>query len=123
MEPWSILSSIGSNHSLEINSSFKALPYVSNVQTEPVVVKIDKLDLVLEENPVLIAQSPTASGKSNSYGFADKVRYLCYLVNIPKCSIFFLKLVVVLTVKELQPGKLLLLHPLAFFMHKPYYGS
>jgi hypothetical protein len=27
------------------------LPYVSNVQTEPIVVQIDKLDLVLEENP------------------------------------------------------------------------
>uniref|UniRef100_A0A1J3FWM1 UHRF1-binding protein 1-like n=1 Tax=Noccaea caerulescens TaxID=107243 RepID=A0A1J3FWM1_NOCCA len=56
------------------------LPYVSNVQTEPVVVQIDKLDLVLEENPDAdvtkgpsSAQSPTASGKSNGYGFADKI--------------------------------------------------
>lgn len=56
------------------------LPYVSNVQTEPIVVQIDKLDLVLEENPDAdvtkgpsSAQSPTASGKSNGYGFADKI--------------------------------------------------
>ncbi|ESQ47809.1 hypothetical protein EUTSA_v10019934mg [Eutrema salsugineum] len=56
------------------------LPYVSNVQTEPVVVQVDKLDLVLEENPDAdvtngpsSAQSPTASGKSNGYGFADKI--------------------------------------------------
>ncbi|XP_010466275.1 PREDICTED: uncharacterized protein LOC104746489 [Camelina sativa] len=56
------------------------LPYVSNVQTEPVVVQIDKLDLVLEENPDAdvtkgpsSVQSPTASGKSNGYGFADKI--------------------------------------------------
>ncbi|KAH0836921.1 hypothetical protein HID58_092448, partial [Brassica napus] len=49
-------------------------------QSEPVVVQIDKLDLVLEENPDAdvtkgpsSAQSPTASGKSNGYGFADKI--------------------------------------------------
>lgn len=29
---------------------FFKLPYVSNVQVEPVVVQIDRLDLVLEEN-------------------------------------------------------------------------
>ncbi|AEE76416.1 unnamed protein product [Arabidopsis thaliana] len=56
------------------------LPYVSNVQTEPIVVQIDKLDLVLEENPDAdvtkgpsSSQSPTASAKSNGYGFADKI--------------------------------------------------
>ncbi|KAG5398080.1 hypothetical protein IGI04_019894 [Brassica rapa subsp. trilocularis] len=56
------------------------LPYVSNVQTKPVAVQIDKLNLVLEENPDAdvtkgpsSAQSPTASGKSNGYGFADKI--------------------------------------------------
>ncbi|KAH0849461.1 LOW QUALITY PROTEIN: hypothetical protein HID58_096322 [Brassica napus] len=65
-------------------------------QSEPVVVQIDKIDLVLEENPDAdvtkgpsSAQSPTGSRKSNGYGFADKVRYLCYLVYIPK--IYFLE--------------------------------
>ncbi|CAN7047227.1 unnamed protein product [Brassica oleracea var. botrytis] len=64
------------------------LPYVSNVQTEPVVVQIDKLDLVLEENPdddvtkgPSSAQSPTASGKSNGYGFADRVSYIFHYVD------------------------------------------
>jgi hypothetical protein len=54
-------------------------------------VQIDKLDLVLEENPDAdvtkgpsSSQSPTASAKSNGYGFADKVRYLSYFVNISK---------------------------------------
>ncbi|CAG7876889.1 unnamed protein product [Brassica rapa] len=62
MEPWSILSTAICQ------------------QSEPVVVQIDKLDLVLEENPDAdvtkgpsSAQSPTASGKSNGYGFADKI--------------------------------------------------
>ncbi|CAN8258631.1 unnamed protein product [Cochlearia groenlandica] len=56
------------------------LPYVSNVQTEPIVVQVDKLDLVLEENPDAdvtkgpsSCQSPTASAKSSGYGFADKI--------------------------------------------------
>ncbi|CDY56260.1 BnaCnng30010D [Brassica napus] len=61
---------------------------VSNVQTEPVVVQIDKLDLVLEENPDAdvtkgpsSAQSPTASGKSNGYGFADNMSYIFHYVD------------------------------------------
>lgn len=29
---------------------FSQLPYVSNVQVEPIVIQIDRLDLVLEEN-------------------------------------------------------------------------
>lgn len=29
---------------------FSQLPYVSYVQVEPIVIQIDKLDLVLEEN-------------------------------------------------------------------------
>jgi len=33
------------------------LPSVSNVQTEPIVVQIDKLDLVLEENSDFDASS------------------------------------------------------------------
>ncbi|XP_010545568.1 PREDICTED: uncharacterized protein LOC104817894 [Tarenaya hassleriana] len=56
------------------------LPYVSNVQTEPIVVQIDRIDLVLEENPNSdvqkgpnSAQSPTGSAKSSGYGFADKI--------------------------------------------------
>ncbi|KAL0816196.1 hypothetical protein Bca101_072640 [Brassica carinata] len=72
--------------SLLMNISF--LPYVSNVQTEPVVVQIDKLDLVLEENPDAdvtkgpsSAQSPTASGKSNGYGFADNMSYIFHYVD------------------------------------------
>ncbi|RVW37321.1 hypothetical protein CK203_087726 [Vitis vinifera] len=55
------------------------LPYVSNVQIEPVVVQIDRLDLVLEENSDVDAcrsssstQSSTSSGKGSGYGFADK---------------------------------------------------
>lgn len=56
------------------------LPYVSNVQIEPVVVQIDRLDLVLEENSDVDAcrsssstQSSTSSGKGSGYGFADKI--------------------------------------------------
>ncbi|XP_050216708.1 uncharacterized protein LOC126667701 [Mercurialis annua] len=56
------------------------LPYVSNVQVEPIVVQIDKLDLVLEENSEFDAsssssstQSGTASSKASGYGFADKI--------------------------------------------------
>ncbi|XP_077243494.1 amino-terminal region of chorein [Tasmannia lanceolata] len=55
------------------------LPYVSNIQTEPVVVQIDRLDLVLKENSdpetgsSSSAQSSTSSGKGSGYGFADKI--------------------------------------------------
>ncbi|KAJ7948490.1 UHRF1-binding protein 1-like [Quillaja saponaria] len=56
------------------------LPSVSNVQIEPIVVQIDRLDLVLEENPDLDAcGSPSStltsssSGKGSGYGFADKI--------------------------------------------------
>ncbi|XWS27897.1 hypothetical protein CRYUN_Cryun25bG0019500 [Craigia yunnanensis] len=56
------------------------LPYVSNVQIEPIVVQIDRLDLVLEENPDVDSprssssmQSSTTSGKGSGYGFADKI--------------------------------------------------
>ncbi|CAL1384539.1 unnamed protein product [Linum trigynum] len=56
------------------------LPYVSNVQTEPIVVQIDKLDLVFEENRDWDSSSPTQSStsssstsKSSGYGFADKI--------------------------------------------------
>ncbi|XVF34088.1 hypothetical protein REPUB_Repub18cG0027000 [Reevesia pubescens] len=56
------------------------LPYFSNVQTEPIVVQIDRLDLVLEENPDVDSprnsssmQSSTSSGKGSGYGFADKI--------------------------------------------------
>ncbi|XP_050367986.1 uncharacterized protein LOC126786257 [Argentina anserina] len=56
------------------------LPSVSNVQVEPIVVQIDKLDLVLEEKSELDAcSSPTSSpssastGKGSGYGFADKI--------------------------------------------------
>jgi hypothetical protein len=37
---------------------FSQLPYVSNVQVEPIVIQIDKLDLVLEEN----SESDASSG-------------------------------------------------------------
>eukprot|EP00258_Populus_trichocarpa_P021465 XP_024437484.1 uncharacterized protein LOC112323433 [Populus trichocarpa] len=57
------------------------LPYVSYVQVEPIVIQIDKLDLVLEENSDLDgSSSPNSSqlsgdsSKSSGYGFADKVR-------------------------------------------------
>ncbi|GMJ15938.1 hypothetical protein like AT3G20720 [Hibiscus trionum] len=58
------------------------LPKVSNVQVEPIVLQIDRLDLVLEENPDVDTsntsnnynmQSPTSSGKGSGYGFADKI--------------------------------------------------
>ncbi|KAA8526938.1 hypothetical protein F0562_008833 [Nyssa sinensis] len=56
------------------------LPSVSNVQVEPIVVQIDRLDLVLEENEDLdasrstsSAQSSTSSGRGSGYGFADKI--------------------------------------------------
>ncbi|KAI8552742.1 hypothetical protein RHMOL_Rhmol06G0290500 [Rhododendron molle] len=56
------------------------LPSVSNVQIEPIVVRIDKLDLVLEETDDLdasssssSAQSSPSSGKGSGYGFADKI--------------------------------------------------
>ncbi|CAL0322721.1 unnamed protein product [Lupinus luteus] len=57
------------------------LPSVSNVQTEPIVVKIDRLDLVLEEKSDFDAPSPSpnsntpsaASSKGSGYRFADKI--------------------------------------------------
>ncbi|KAJ0974794.1 hypothetical protein J5N97_016759 [Dioscorea zingiberensis] len=56
------------------------LPSVSYVQTEPIVVQIDKLDVVLEENvdsensrSSCSAQSSTSSSKGSGYGFADKI--------------------------------------------------
>ncbi|KAF2314237.1 hypothetical protein GH714_024382 [Hevea brasiliensis] len=56
------------------------LPYVSNVQVEPIVIQIDRLDLVLEEKYDLDAcsssnstQSSTGSSKASGYGFADKI--------------------------------------------------
>ncbi|XP_022753173.1 uncharacterized protein LOC111301632 isoform X2 [Durio zibethinus] len=58
------------------------LPYVSNVQIEPIVVQIDRLDLVLEENLDVDSprssssmQSSTTSGKGSGYGFADKTSF------------------------------------------------
>ncbi|GLT83490.1 hypothetical protein SLE2022_017770 [Rubroshorea leprosula] len=56
------------------------VPYVSNVQIEPVIVQVDRLDVVLEENPDVDAsrsssstQSSTSSAKGSGYGFADKI--------------------------------------------------
>ncbi|KAL4572224.1 hypothetical protein LXL04_018994 [Taraxacum kok-saghyz] len=64
------------------------LPYLSNVQLEPIVVVIDKLDAVLEENDDVdarrstsSAQAPSTPSKSSSkssskgggYGFAEKI--------------------------------------------------
>lgn len=59
------------------------LPSVSNVQVEPIVVQIDRLDLVLEENDDLDAcrstssaqasASSASSAKGSGYGFADKI--------------------------------------------------
>ncbi|KAK9673983.1 hypothetical protein RND81_12G203200 [Saponaria officinalis] len=57
-----------------------SLPSVSNVQVEPIVVHIDRLDLVLEENadtdtcPSSSSAQPTSSsGKGSGYGYADKI--------------------------------------------------
>ncbi|CAI9784176.1 unnamed protein product [Fraxinus pennsylvanica] len=56
------------------------LPSVSNVQLEPIVVQIDRLDLVLEESDDLdasrsssSASSSTSTAKGSGYGFADKI--------------------------------------------------
>ncbi|KAF3656570.1 putative autophagy-related protein 18f-like [Capsicum annuum] len=56
------------------------LPSVSNVQLEPIVVQIDRLDLVLEERDDIdtprSSSSATSSGgssKGSGYGFADKI--------------------------------------------------
>ncbi|KAJ4832444.1 hypothetical protein Tsubulata_017107 [Turnera subulata] len=65
---------------VQLSNLGKPLPYVSNVQVEPIVVQIDKLDLVLEENRDFDAcscsTSPSASAgssKGSGYGFADKI--------------------------------------------------
>ncbi|KAL4282133.1 hypothetical protein GQ457_03G023470 [Hibiscus cannabinus] len=58
------------------------LPKVSNVQVDPIVLQIDRLDIFLEENPDVDTpstsnnynmQPPTSSGKGSGYGFADKI--------------------------------------------------
>ncbi|XP_042402379.1 uncharacterized protein LOC121992231 isoform X1 [Zingiber officinale] len=56
------------------------VPSVSNVQCEPILVQIDKFDLVLEENvDPNNAKSPTSPStstgttKGSGYGFADKI--------------------------------------------------
>ncbi|KAI3688559.1 hypothetical protein L2E82_46209 [Cichorium intybus] len=56
------------------------LPYLSNVQLEPIVVVIDKLDAVLEETDDLdarrstsSAQASSSSSKGSGYGFAEKI--------------------------------------------------
>ncbi|XP_027354555.1 uncharacterized protein LOC113864716 isoform X1 [Abrus precatorius] len=51
------------------------LPSVSNVQIEPIVVHIDRLDLVIKENSDFEqSETPTsASVKGSGYGFADKI--------------------------------------------------
>lgn len=56
------------------------LPSVSNVQIEPILVEIDRLDLVLEENDdfdtcrnTSSTTSSTNSGKGSGYGFSDKI--------------------------------------------------
>ncbi|KAL1346060.1 hypothetical protein HN51_019728 [Arachis hypogaea] len=57
------------------------LPSVSNVQVEPIIVQIDRLDLVLEENSDFDASvssnnsatSSAATSKGSGYGFADKI--------------------------------------------------
>ncbi|XP_074311019.1 uncharacterized protein LOC141646917 isoform X1 [Silene latifolia] len=57
-----------------------SLPSVSMVQVEPIVVQIDRLDLVLEENADTdtcpsssSAQSTSSSGRGSGYGYADKI--------------------------------------------------
>ncbi|WMV39840.1 hypothetical protein MTR67_033225 [Solanum verrucosum] len=53
------------------------VPSVFNMQTEPIVVRIDRLDLVLEERDDIDSpSSPVSSGsssKGSGYGFADKI--------------------------------------------------
>ncbi|KAL9236361.1 hypothetical protein vseg_011041 [Gypsophila vaccaria] len=57
-----------------------SLPSVSNIQVEPIVVHIDRLDLVLEENadtdtcPTSSSAQPTSSSaRGSGYGYADKI--------------------------------------------------
>ncbi|CAI9261166.1 unnamed protein product [Lactuca saligna] len=73
--PPAITVSMAKSGKLEI-----VLPYLSNVQLEPIVVMIDKLDAVLEENDDLdarrstsSAQASSSSSKGGSYGFAEKI--------------------------------------------------
>ncbi|KAG4967988.1 hypothetical protein JHK87_033639 [Glycine soja] len=61
------------------------LPSVSNVQIEPIIVQIDRLNLVLEENfdfepsETQPSCSPSsASTKGSGYGFADKEKFLSF---------------------------------------------
>ncbi|KAK4714844.1 hypothetical protein R3W88_020751 [Solanum pinnatisectum] len=50
------------------------VPSVINVLTEPIVVQIDRLDLVLEErDDIDKPKSPSSSSKRSGYGFADKI--------------------------------------------------
>ncbi|KAL8144379.1 hypothetical protein V2J09_017411 [Rumex salicifolius] len=55
------------------------LPSVSNVQVEPIVVQIDRLDLVLEEksdphpSSTTSGSASSSSGRGSGYGFADKI--------------------------------------------------
>ncbi|CAH9107924.1 unnamed protein product [Cuscuta europaea] len=56
------------------------LPSVSNVQIEPIIIQIDRLDIVLEENDNVnipnsfsSATSFASSTKSSGYGLADKI--------------------------------------------------
>ncbi|XP_076918035.1 uncharacterized protein LOC143578293 [Bidens hawaiensis] len=70
--PPAITVSMAKSGKLEI-----ALPYLSNVQLMPIVVQVDKLDVVLEENDdcrsTTSAQAPSNSSKSSGYGFAEKI--------------------------------------------------
>ncbi|KAG8365037.1 hypothetical protein BUALT_Bualt18G0061300 [Buddleja alternifolia] len=65
---------------INIFYSILKLPSVSNVQVEPIVVQIDRLDLVLEENDNVdpstdssSSSSSASAGKGSGYGFADKI--------------------------------------------------
>lgn len=51
--------------------SILKLPSVSYVQVEPIVVQIDRLDLVLEENDDIGASS-------NPSRYADRIKKLCF---------------------------------------------
>nr|GEV74475.1 hypothetical protein [Tanacetum cinerariifolium] len=73
--PTALIVTMAKSGKLEI-----VLPYLSNVQVEPIIVHMDKLDVVLEETDDLnarrsmsSAQAALSSSKGGSYGFAEKI--------------------------------------------------
>ncbi|GKE76141.1 UHRF1-binding protein 1-like protein, partial [Tanacetum coccineum] len=80
--PTALIVTMAKSGKLEI-----VLPYLSNVQVEPIIVHMDKLDVVLEETDDLnarrsmsSAQAALSSSKGGSYGFAEKVSFCAVVI-------------------------------------------